>query len=316
VNEARRHHYVSQFYLRNFAVAAATPQLYVADLKTKKTFLTSTINVAQERDFHRIDVPGHEPNAVEAALADFEGKVALALDSIRQRAEMGDDDNAHVLQLFMSLLLVKNPAMRDRIDDVTDRIMSMTSKIEAANEERFVASIKRRVEEGALSADIDAVQLREALMSDDFEVAIAREFHLNLEFTNARDLLRYFVGRNWTFLKAETGQFITSDRPVVLTREKARPNVPPGLAHPDVLILFPLSSDSAVLGGLDVPPIAVTLSREEVAETNGQIILNATRQVYAQDATFEYKFGLNPVKPAADLLHDAALNDDAPADET
>jgi Protein of unknown function (DUF4238) len=69
---SRRSHHVSQCYLKGFVANRDDPKLYVVDLKECKNFTTNPINVAVERDFHRIDVDGHEPDAIENAFSDFE----------------------------------------------------------------------------------------------------------------------------------------------------------------------------------------------------------------------------------------------------
>jgi hypothetical protein len=74
----RKHHFVPQFYLRGFT--GDNDQLFVVDRPSEKTFRTSPKNVAAERDFNRVDVEGLAPDAIEKALADFEGKVAPALE--------------------------------------------------------------------------------------------------------------------------------------------------------------------------------------------------------------------------------------------
>lgn len=77
--EAHRHHFVSQFYLKNFVADRASPQLFVVDLPTQKSFTTSTINVALENDFHTTSAPGQPADAVEKAIQQLEAQFAPAL---------------------------------------------------------------------------------------------------------------------------------------------------------------------------------------------------------------------------------------------
>jgi len=51
---SRRHHFLAQCYLKGFAPDRADAQLFVVDAKEKKSFTTSPLNVANERDFHPI----------------------------------------------------------------------------------------------------------------------------------------------------------------------------------------------------------------------------------------------------------------------
>jgi hypothetical protein len=52
----RHHHYVSQFYLRQFANERG--QLCVFDRTKKTPFATIPRNVTAERDFNSVDIPG------------------------------------------------------------------------------------------------------------------------------------------------------------------------------------------------------------------------------------------------------------------
>jgi hypothetical protein len=61
-NPARRHHYVSQFYLKGFAADPSNPLLYVVDLINQKSYRTGTPRVAVENDFHTIGIDGQPPD--------------------------------------------------------------------------------------------------------------------------------------------------------------------------------------------------------------------------------------------------------------
>jgi hypothetical protein len=129
MSNTRKHHYISQFYLRHFAApTTGASLLYVVDKPLQKLFSTSTVNVAQERDFHRIDVIGYEPNTIEDALAQLEGHVATSLKTILVRGYVGDDEDANTLFYYMALVLVKNPARRSQMNDVVHQAMTMISK--------------------------------------------------------------------------------------------------------------------------------------------------------------------------------------------
>ncbi len=58
-----------------------------------------------------------------------------------------------------------------------------------------------------------------------------------------------------------------------------------GLSHRDVLVLFPLSSEAVILGGVDLQERTISLGRSDVAGTNLQIIAHAERQIYARECS-------------------------------
>lgn len=52
-NLSRRHHYISQFYLKGFAkLGSKNPPITVINLKEKKYFKTTAKNIASIRDFN------------------------------------------------------------------------------------------------------------------------------------------------------------------------------------------------------------------------------------------------------------------------
>ncbi len=307
MRQARRHHYISQFYLRNFVAARAAPQVFVVDLPTQKSFTTSTENVALENDFHTISIEGQEPDAVEKALAKFEGEVAPALTRIIDSASLENREDAGLVLYFATLLLVKAPTGRSRIDDFVNELMSKIGEFDASDPKAWEAKIRRNIQEGVMSEDVDIGELRQLILGHAFTVGLSTEAHLALEFENARPLFEQFVAtRRWNVYSATAGQFVTCDRPVVLMWSDPMKTEPIGLALPNTRVLFALSSRIAILGGFELEDAVIEVGAEEVAKINGQIILNANRQVYARDSTFEYA-----------LLHNsgAKRGNDLPNDE-
>jgi hypothetical protein len=101
---ARRHHFVSQCYLNGFVDDRDKPKLFVVDLKTRRTFETAPANVAAERDFHRIDVEGHSPDALENTFSEFETRLDQALRrTVAARSIADPNDRALVFELIAIL---------------------------------------------------------------------------------------------------------------------------------------------------------------------------------------------------------------------
>ena len=72
---ARNHHFVPQGYLAGFTDdGTRNGRLFVSDLASGSVFQTKPRNVAAKRDFNRIDTEGQEPDALEQALGEFEGR--------------------------------------------------------------------------------------------------------------------------------------------------------------------------------------------------------------------------------------------------
>jgi len=303
-----RHHYVPQFYLKQFARDQAEAALYVVDLETRRSFTTGTRAIALERHFHTIEVAGQPSDIVERALADFEGSVAAALSHILNRGFLGGDADAQTLLFFATLLLLKNPAVRAKMDDAVNTFMKMVGKAQASNAEAFAEHITEMMADGSMPADTDVDALRGALLEGSHTISMATGGHLQNELENAHDLYPFVVGRNWHFLIAKAGQFITSDRPVVLNWANPQTAEPPGLALKGSRVLFPLAPTVAINGGLELSNQTIELDRGGVARINGRIIRQARRQIYARDDGFEYQLKEDEEpRSGCDLANDKRL---------
>ena len=106
---ARRHHYVPQAYLAAFtSTGEKDGQFYVLDVETGRAFRTSPLNVGAQRDFNRVEVDGHPPDAIESALAPFEGSAVAAIRRVIDSEAFPNDSDwkAHSL-MGATLLLTK-----------------------------------------------------------------------------------------------------------------------------------------------------------------------------------------------------------------
>jgi hypothetical protein len=158
----------------------------------------------------------------------------------------------------------------------------------ATDPQAFAEKIRRSIDEGILPKDTNSDELRRLILSDAFTFGLSVEAHLHIEFSNTVPLLPYVTNRGWNVLKAKAGQFVTCDRPSVLMWNDPHDPRPPGLGLRHTRLLLALSSEVAICGGYELASEAFEVDEEAVARVNGRIILNANRQVYARDNTFEY----------------------------
>ena len=79
--QARRHHHIPECYLEWFTtkVGKNKKQLAVASINEFRFFETIPLNVANIRDFNRIEIPGFAPDALEGMLSKFESEAANAI---------------------------------------------------------------------------------------------------------------------------------------------------------------------------------------------------------------------------------------------
>jgi Protein of unknown function (DUF4238) len=303
--ESHRHHYISQFYLKNFVRDRANPALFVVDLRTQKSFTTSPSNVALENDFHRITTPGLPPDAVERRLSQFEADVAPALTRIISSASLSNAGDRNLILFFAILLLVKGPTMRGTLNTFTNTLMQRIGLDRANNPEAFAKRIEQLIAEGEMPPDTNAEELRQQVLRGNYTVGLSTEAHLKLEFEVAESLLPMVAERKWNVYKAGSGEFVTCDRPAILMWADPTKTEPVGLGMRHTRLLFPLSSSIAISGGFELDNATITVDASEVAKINGRIVVNANRQVYARDDDFEYALRHNEgTKKGSDLAHD------------
>lgn len=310
---SRRHHYISQFYLKGFASDPVRPRLFAVDLIERRNFQPNTTGIALEVDFHTTEADGQPPDIVETALSKFEGDVAPALARTVASASFVSDDDKGLLVFFATLLLVKHPLMRTTWDDVLNKIMQYTSKAQAANPEAWTKNLQQMIVDGDMPPDTDIERLRQSILSDEHDISLSTGAHLETEFNLAKELFPLVAQRKWNVYKATIGEFVTCDRPVSLIWTDPRKSDPIGLAHRNTRLLFPLSPTVAISGGFELTDSMVEVGAEDVAKINGRIILNAGRQVYARDDQFEYMLQHNAgTKRGTELKDDAVAEHKAP----
>lgn len=110
---ARKHHYVPRAYLGGFtATGTKDGKFFVLDVESGRAFRTSPANVAAERDFNRVDIEGRSPDAIETALAPFEGQAVEAIRRVIETQTYPNDQDWNLILNLLALLAVRNPRMR------------------------------------------------------------------------------------------------------------------------------------------------------------------------------------------------------------
>lgn len=311
---ARLHHYVPQCYLKGFAKFRDKPKLYVVDLPTKGTFRTSPENIAAERDFHRIEIDGFDPDAVENSLSVFEGELSQALVRIIASRSISDANDRALLLNLVGLMSIKNPRLREVMTGVYEQVAKQIMALVTATPERWASQTRKAKEAGYLSdVEVSYEDAKRFVDGGNYKIAVAPQRHLALELQTFDKLLPLIFRRKWLLLRApgkSTG-FITSDHPACLmwSDPEARGIYPPGLGRRGTQLLFPISNELAAMGAFEGDDMEVDADEKLIAQVNGSIFLHARRQIYARDDDFVYQFRHNrKVMQGRDLLNDRALS--------
>jgi len=125
----KKHHYVPQFLLRNFARMGGT-RLYVFDKQTDRVFLASVADVAAENRLYEFSL-GDLTATIEPSLADFESKAAGVLREVLSNDSLADLTvyQRVVLSGLVAQLLLRSPqqraAMRHMNAELRQRVAAM-----------------------------------------------------------------------------------------------------------------------------------------------------------------------------------------------
>jgi hypothetical protein len=292
----RNHHYVPQFYLKQFARDPSNPVLFVVDLKGRRTFSTNPRNVAASRDFNRLDVEGVEPGALERGYAAFEGKVDDALGRItKARSIAGEEDLIAILN-FATLLAVRNPRLRATMGDFMARVSKGALEIMLSTPERWAVTQRQMLEAGVRTDQLSYEQMKDFFERDEYDITFDRETHIRMELESFEDVLPYFIKRKWRLLRTERRRdsFITCDHPICNVWVEPQSTSflhGPGYGSPNSEVLFPLTSALALVGRFDGVASEDDVGSEYVAAYNSTVATFAERQVYARDDAFLYYSG-------------------------
>lgn len=159
--EARHHHYIPQAYLKGFALQRSERQWYtqVTDLSAQRTYTANVRNVCGERDFMRIEVDGHAPDAIEKEMSNFEAK---CIDAIRRVAESGkfDGEDANLTLNLMALLAVRSPEMRENHRGFHEQVAKRVMDIALATKDRWEGQTAQMREDGVPVKDVSYEEVK------------------------------------------------------------------------------------------------------------------------------------------------------------
>jgi hypothetical protein len=292
---ARIHHYIPRCYLKGFAGSRSkNAKLLVVDGKMKRHFVTTSKNVAAEKDFNRLDIPGIPLDALENDLSKFETDLDRALGTIITTRSFAHAEDRALIFNLMALLAVRNPrwreTMRDAMEQTSDIIMGLT----LATKERYESEMRKARDAGFVTGkDVPYEEMKEFHEKRQYRVTVPTMRQIDREIRQQEVVLPYLFNRKWILAKARSGHgtFITSDHPVCLMWSDAKLRdgfYPPGFGLRGTEVYFPLSKDLALIGTFEGEEREQEVEAAAIAALNGAQIAYAERQVFATDERTAY----------------------------
>ncbi len=249
----KRHHQVAQFYLKRFA----NPKEQVSAYRRSdgKCVLLNVSNASVESNFYDlVDEQGERSTVVEEELADIEGKAKVVLDRLDYDQGALSDEERVILSIYMALQLTRTRDFRQENEEVADVLgrLQVDLFLHWASREQVRALLREQHGQEPTNEEVDSfIRFRDSI--EKFKVQQHQNFSIEQMVTSTIELAPLFDARPWTFLKSEKRGFLTSDRPVVLWRERTDGDRHYGVGVASATeIYFPIGPYSALLLGQGV----------------------------------------------------------------
>lgn len=308
---ARKHHFLSQCYLKGFADVASGGKLSVVDLDRETTFATVPANVAAIRDFNRIDIPGVPIDQLERDYARFEDALAPVLRGLSESPTLPRGEGFDLVCQLMAMVAVRNPRFRAVQAAAMQQIIDLTAGAMFQNEAAYAAHLDHLRSEGVLKegeSRPDFATMKKIWDSGAITAEPNPTFMIGMEVSMYPMLIELMGARRWIRAVApeDTPGFITCDHPVSLFWSDPAMRggfYGPGFGMHGTEVMFAVSRRLALIGAFEVEDQEIVAGPELQGIVNGCMIASATSQVYAAGNDFEYQLTADtPRRRGSDLL--------------
>lgn len=297
MSEAKRHHYISHFYLAGFTEKSVKDsKLFCFDLHAKKLRVSKPINEGYEKYFNRLESNKENPNELENVLAQLEGNIAISFQFIAESKSLPVGESFQELIYYVSLLGVRNPSIRDSFNQFQKQIYSSALSLALQNKaawENFVAMANK--ENNDRYASVTYEEMKEFITSERWSIVDPNENKVFRELSAVDLVYQLSMKRNWSLYIIENSKnyFITSDRPVKLFwSNNINQSFGPTFGERNSELVFPISKRILLLGSFVNPSITKEVStEEEIASINVKQLLYYKRYIYSATEKFILKRG-------------------------
>jgi hypothetical protein len=212
----RRHHYVSEFYLRGFCTQAAPGQVIVYDKETGRVGGTSIKNAAVKRDYYRLpSTPeGPSPFALEEALSGIESQAGAILPKLIGGDDLTTSERA-AWAGFMALSYLRGPAARHLMTELIVSNMNKAMEAALSTKENYEEIVRNSGgTDDPISDKVPYQKLVKFWNEREFELKISEYVSLGA-LESVEKVATILYDMNWTFVRCPPGSlFITSDTPM------------------------------------------------------------------------------------------------------
>lgn len=283
----RRHHYIPQFYLRNFGDQKVKGRIWRYPKKGGSPFCAGPADLGVEKDYHtftRADGT-KDTDSIEDDFSKIEDAAASAI----RRILAGDTlsiTNHESFVAFAATMLVRVPERRDRIGKMMAGIAERLMTAQASSKESFHADHRRYKDETGDTSCVDPEELRQFILSGKYEMKTNPKAALGMSFGAMETVMNCLLKMNWAFIPRKGRfAFITCDNPVFY----CDPTVSPGgwhgvgLMNTNIELSFPLSPEVIAFATHRQLRKKITASPEMVRMFNQRTLEAAYHYIFAAE---------------------------------
>lgn len=307
---AAKHHFVPQFYLRNFAIAGKPGQIYVYE-RNKKPAQVSIKNVAAKKDYYsikskNIDLPFPRDKVERIFSVGETGAAPIIKHFLTANSVELHPEDREILAIFIAGLSNRTPWFRRNLKDSHISLLKHMLKFAASDKRILASELKKAGVE--VESDEELESLMESFQNPDEHFRIgfrgggSEDYFLRTALELADNLVPVIYGKELHILESSSCRvFITSDNPIVLLPPKGH-HPADGLGFLDASILLPISPKRALLlRNRKAVSEVIQIGREKVDFYNSYVNWFALNEVYSNIMSHDIEKAFNETPESGSL---------------
>jgi Protein of unknown function (DUF4238) len=248
----KRHHYVSKFYLEQFADLNADlskPSIWVFERGGIEPKLIPADNAAVQTHYYSIKKQnGQNDDIFEQFLSTNEGHAAPVLGRIQKEGGAVNGDDRGKVAVFISLLLLRVPAARKWVDENVASLERVRARAMARAPGILEGAALELERESGETSSVSVDTVREFLLSDRYTIEVSPGVSLDAMYRFGETTAKILIDMRWDLLKSEDEPFLTSDNPVTYVDPTNRDGLMgTALLAKGVELTFPISPTMCLL---------------------------------------------------------------------
>lgn len=214
--QPKRHHYVPQFYLNNFADKQG--KIWVYDRKIKEYRHQSVKDTAVQNNYYRMRLKGGgQTNELEGFFSQLEGLACSAMNKLERGTPLTEEEKGNIAA-FVAFQMMRVPDFEKRENEGNEKIMKWINQGLWGSIENAQKRLDELKEKGVdESNEVSAKEMYEFVQKGNYRIQFPRERSIRTMLKLTFNIAGKFIQMDWLLLRApKDGAFVTSDNPYTL----------------------------------------------------------------------------------------------------